>query len=300
MIGFLENDGFVSGCVMTDARCFLCNLIFNGSQITLSNGTFIHATCHDKLTSEIHQKKTRINEIKSELLSCNSKIQETTTFVYRFKLWWNGEKIDVDVVSQRRSDLELLKKKVDSELRQMQLKLESLYDYWPETPPDWDVRREKVADRSGYHCQKCSSRNIEKHVHHKVPVSYGGSHRTENLEYLCLKCHKKEHHGRDVSVSDKVITPVNRPVFSDRLDLIRHAIDKKLIISFNYEKFEGNRSTRSIKPLEIFQKKTTLCVRGFCYLRNEDRSFAIKRMTAVKIVDVPGKCTDKPATARRR
>lgn len=300
MIGLLEDDGFVSGGVMTDARCLMCNLIFNGSQITLSNGMFIHATCHDKLTSKTQQKKTGINEISSELWSCKSRIQETTTFVYRLKSWWNGEKIDVDAVSQRRSELESLKKIADSELRQMQLKLESLYDYWPETPPDWDVRREKVADRSGYHCQKCSRRNVEKHVHHKIPVSRGGSHRTDNLEYLCLKCHKKEHYGRDVSVSDKVMTPVNRPVFSDRLDLIRHAIDKKLIISFNYEKFEGDRSTRSIKPFELFQKKSTLCVRGFCYLRNEDRSFAIKRMNAVKIVEVPGKCSDKPVKARWR
>lgn len=286
---------------MTDVRCLLCNLVSYGSQITLSNGTFIHTSCHNKLTSKIQQKKTEINELSSELWSCNSKIQETTTLGYRLKSWWSGGKIDVDAISQRRSELKSLKKTADPELRLMQLKLESLYDYWPETPPDWDVRREKVADRSGYHCQKCSSsRNVEKHVHHKIPVSRGGNHRTENLEYLCLKCHKKEHQGRDVSVSDKVMTPVNRPVFSDRLDLIRHAIDKKLIISFNYEKFEGDRSTRSINPSELFQKKTTLCVRGFCYFRNEDRSFAIKRMNAVKIVEAPGKCSDKPAKARRR
>jgi len=261
---------------------------------------FIHATCHDKLTTKIQQKKTEINGFSSELWSCNSRLQVTTTIGYRLKSWWNGKQIDVDTISQRRSELESLKKTAESELLSIRLKLESLYDYWPETPPDWDIRREKVADRSGRRCQKCSSRNVEKHVHHKVPVSRGGSHRIENLEYLCLKCHKKEHHDRDVSVSDKVMTPVNRPVFSDRLDMIRQAIDKKLIISFNYEKFEGDRSTRSIKPFELFQKKTTLCVRGFCYLRNEDRFFAIKRMTAVKIVEAPGKCSDKPIKARRR
>ncbi|MBW1748040.1 MAG: WYL domain-containing protein [Deltaproteobacteria bacterium] len=62
------------------------------------------------------------------------------------------------------------------------------------------------------------------------------------------------------------------------------------IISFSYENREGRKSRRSI-DLETFKiVGNTLCVKGYCHLRNGNRIFAVKRMKAVKIVDQPGRC----------
>ena len=133
----------------------------------------------------------------------------------------------------------------------------------------------------------------EKHVHHIVPVSSGGSHRLENLEYLCVNCHSQAHRGRNVTTKNKQIATVNRPVFSDRLELIKHAINKNEIIAFNYSKYSGEKSKRSIKPTGLKQKGKSLCVTGHCYLRNAERIFAIKRMTGVKLQNQPGRSYDK-------
>jgi 5-methylcytosine-specific restriction endonuclease McrA len=52
-----------------------------------------------------------------------------------------------------------------------------------------------VRKRDNYTCQKCGrphpkgSRNLE--VHHKLPIRNGGQDVMENLETLCVPCHRK-------------------------------------------------------------------------------------------------------------
>ncbi len=66
-----------------------------------------------------------------------------------------------------------------------------VFDYWPGYPPYWKYVRQVVFSRDGAHCQisGCPSRT-ELHVHHKIPISSGGSHKPENLVPLC-----EFHHG---------------------------------------------------------------------------------------------------------
>ena len=160
-----------------------------------------------------------------------------------------------------------------------------MFDYWPETPPDWEERKALVIFRDGNFCHKCKKEAGEKHLHHKIPVSSGGSHRLENLEHLCVSCHSASHNYRNVSTRNNNISKINRLVFSDRLELIQFSIENKLTISFRYTKFEGEKSKRSMVPRSLKQKGTSLCVEGYCNLRNADRIFAIKRMEGVKIVE---------------
>lgn len=56
-------------------------------------------------------------------------------------------------------------------------------------------------------------------------------------------------------------------------------------VHFNYRKYEGERSERTIYPESFKKIGTSLCVRGYCTLRNEDRTFAIKRITKLQMVD---------------
>lgn len=67
----------------------------------------------------------------------------------------------------------------------------NIFDYWPGYPPYWTYVRDAVKRTDGDRCQVtgCPSRT-ELHVHHKTPISQGGSHRIENLVTLCIF-----HHG---------------------------------------------------------------------------------------------------------
>jgi hypothetical protein len=76
-------------------------------------------------------------------------------------------------------------------LSERDLKILEVLDYWPKYPPYWRYIRKKVLERDRNTCQVtgCPSRTVV-HVHHKTPLSKGGSHRIENLITLC-----EYHHG---------------------------------------------------------------------------------------------------------
>jgi len=71
-----------------------------------------------------------------------------------------------------------------------------LYSGWAGYPPDWSQRRSAVLSRDGNKCLQCGypdgfkRRSRELHVHHRVPVSRGGTHSLDNLVTLCHICHR--------------------------------------------------------------------------------------------------------------
>jgi len=74
-------------------------------------------------------------------------------------------------------------------------------------------------------------------------------------------------------------------VFDERLSAIKEAIENEQMIKFNYQKSTsfaaGERSLRTIMPSEITTIGITesLCIKGYCYLREADRTFAIDRIS---------------------
>lgn len=78
--------------------------------------------------------------------------------------------------------------------------------------------------------------------------------------------------------------------FTSELELVRKAISESKNIEFMYckpsEKIFKKRVIRPSQILEIdheYDFDTTLCVRGYCYLREDERTFAFKRMQDLKI-----------------
>lgn len=273
--------------------CKICNQsASNQANKILTNGSVYHVQCFENLNSSIQEIRTRISNLRSELSEAERKIRQTETFTYKFKSFWGGKNIDEDFYKKKIDTINSQVQIAEIEISSIRTQLTSFFDYWHETPPDWEERRLLVREKAGNCCQKCMSSGGETHVHHIIPVSRGGSHRLENLEYLCVNCHSQAHRGRSVTTENKQFVTVNRPVFSDRLELIKHAINKNEIISFNYSKYSGEKSKRSIKPTGLKQKGKSLCVTGHCYLRNEERIFAIKRMTGVKLQNQPGRSFD--------
>ena len=162
----------------------------------------------------------------------------------------------------------------------------SIYDYFLTYPPDWDERRRQVEERDGNQCSKCPNR-IHLHLHHIKPLSIGGSNKISNLELLCRDCHSELHGGSDFTGE----FTQTETAFSKRVTNIRYAILNGKRITFNYRKpEESDYHKRTIKPAELInldhQRNTgsTLCVRGYCELRNEDRTFALKRMKGLKVI----------------
>lgn len=162
----------------------------------------------------------------------------------------------------------------------------SLYDYFLTYPPDWDRRRNQVIERDGEQCNECGNRH-HLHMHHITPLSQGGSNKVSNLILLCENCHSEEHNGRDFSGEfNKTET-----AFSKRVAEIRYAIDNGKRIKFSYKKPQDqNYKQRTINPVELVNIEhdrdsgSTLCVRGYCELRQEERTFALKRMKGLKIL----------------
>lgn len=68
-----------------------------------------------------------------------------------------------------------------------------VFNNWPGYPPFWDYLREVVLGRDDDRCQVsgCPSR-VERHVHHRQPVSQGGEHIPSNLVTLCAFHHALE------------------------------------------------------------------------------------------------------------
>ncbi len=58
-------------------------------------------------------------------------------------------------------------------------------------PPDWAVRKDRVRKRDDHVCRLCGSTD-GLHVHHVLPVSFGGIHSPQNLVTLCRRCHMSQ------------------------------------------------------------------------------------------------------------
>ena len=55
-----------------------------------------------------------------------------------------------------------------------------------------DDAKKLFIEMRGSNCEECSS-ETDLTVHHKTPLSHGGTNKASNLEVLCLNCHRKYH-----------------------------------------------------------------------------------------------------------
>ncbi|MFA7256681.1 MAG: HNH endonuclease [Kiritimatiellales bacterium] len=183
----------------------------------------------------------------------------------------------------------LLYRETSKELAQL---IMGIFDYWPEYPPDWDIRRAIKLRHHNYRCEECNIGGEKAaaailHLHHKTPLSAGGTNHLLNLELLCEICHERRHNTFFKSEYDHKET-----AFKRRLQIINEAILSGSDIIIHYKKpTDQNFIMRRVTPYRlknashIHDEGETLCVEGFCHTRKEDRCFAIKRMKGVKLAD---------------
>ncbi|MEW6007412.1 MAG: HNH endonuclease [bacterium] len=66
-------------------------------------------------------------------------------------------------------------------------------------PPDWKERQDKCLTRDGHKCRICG-KTTRLHIHHIMPISFGGIHSLQNLITLCYACHKKQEYYQHPSL----------------------------------------------------------------------------------------------------
>jgi hypothetical protein len=286
---YKEDEKGISTIEVLEERVESCCLICGNYCINceiLIDGTVYHKRCYTKLKDEELTLANQIDEIDHQISQINSQIFKSHSKINQIKNWITRKEIDVSSLINQLEKFEDHHQKLVIQRNNCKSILDKLYCYWPSYPPDGENRKSEIyAGKFTDVCEECGLWKEPLHVHHIIPISKGGDHRLNNLILLCEKCHSKRHGNREFSYSNNN----EASYFSKRVQLLKHAIETNKIVHFHYRKFHGQRSVRSIKPSGIKQVGQSLCVEGFCYLRNADRIFAIKRMKLVKIVKSPGK-----------
>lgn len=271
-------------------KCIICKKeAYNAT--SLSNGTRYHQRCLDLIIDEPTKINARIEKLENKIYTLRYEEREINSFGYKLKTMFSNSsekinKIDNDIReigTQINSEKNTLST-VENELQKI---LSSIYDYFTDYPPDWDERRKEVEKRDGSSCSECGVLDQIMHLHHKIPLSKGGSNQISNLTFLCESCHSKEHGGRSFK---KEFTSTSS-TFSDRISLIEEAIKKNKKIKFGYRKpTDSGYKQRTVMPEKLITvdhrsgNDSTLCISGYCELRKEERKFALKRMRGLKIV----------------
>lgn len=263
-----------------------CRLCGRGGQDlnALCDGSAYHEACYQQRLGALQGFETEARQVRERLPAIEREIAaEHGAIRFIARLLLGSESREADL----RTELEMAEARraaLPDKISVATIAMEQVWDYWLTYPPDWDRRRVAVLARDG-RCVRCRAESGLLHVHHRVPVSRGGNHRAENLEALCENCHSNVHGGRTFRYDEKDKRP---GAFGVRLGLLRDAIAAGRLVHFQYLARDGERTTRTIGPTAFSTWGRTLCVVGFCYLRNAERVFAVKRIRGLRVVDSPG------------
>jgi 5-methylcytosine-specific restriction endonuclease McrA len=250
----------------------------------LSNGSRYHQRCYDYVVRRRDDYAKHVAGLSDSLREIEHSISGFSTLFGLMRRLANAS--EYAELLERRSELHSLRRAPQAELSRMQAALRAAWDFWPDYPPDWeDRRRSAIGGANG--CPHCYQRTRFLHVHHRIPLSRGGSNSADNLDVLCERCHSDEHGGKAFRYEfDRRQSPLSRT-----LDLLQQAIAQGKDVRFSYEKHSGEKTVRSMTPKRVapYEHKrkegSTLCVEGYCHLRRADRVFALRRMSRMRIVN---------------
>ena len=236
--------------------------------IALSNGDYLHYSCVITLQMRKHEIETALQKQKSQLI---------------LSLFVPNEGVERDVVTEAEvEDLRAKLVKVNSVLT-------GLYDYLPCWPPDWDERKRRVIRENGSICSDCGKEQ-DVYLVHDIPVFEGGTNELENLTLICAECYRGTY--READIFGTVTLKSSQSEFSEQFAEIQSAIDNNQKIQFAYKKPSAKRwMTRVVIPERLLnipnsrESGETLCVEGFCELRQDTRVFALERMQGLEVVE---------------
>jgi len=263
--------------------CPICNQESTNG-ISLADGRVLHRACliikqnqKNEIHSQIALESNRLKKLEKKLAIGQGLLSQVKKFFLGKPSNASEIKNEIEELVNQLADLR-------GEEEIIIALLQSIYEIYLSYPPDWEERRDFIRKRDQV-CKQCRS-NRYLHVHHVISLGKGGTNRLDNLILLCDRCHKKRHKVSDFKYS----SGDHKTAFSKRLSLINEAIRSGKEIEFLYKKPEDKSfRKRTVKPSELKNAahrdgiNSTLCVRGYCYLRKAERVFALKRMKGLKI-----------------
>lgn len=254
-------------------NCIICNhSCYENNPLT--NGKEFHKKCYEELLTKEREHYNKIADFSKKIIAIE--INEKRLFT-RIKTYFG----DDSSIKTKKEKTEL-KQKVEiikNDLLNISNKLKFLYDYWPDRPPDWVERRIEFLKQKPF-CEECFS-DYSKilQIHHIIPISKGGSHKQDNLKVLCKSCHQSKHPFNDFNYESN--QHINH--FKEKVKLLNDAIKSGHKVSFHYKNWEDEKSSRVINPKGFKLVGKTLCVYGYCHLRQDSRTFAVKRINKLKV-----------------
>ncbi|MEO1376362.1 MAG: WYL domain-containing protein [Cyanobacteria bacterium J06635_10] len=82
----------------------------------------------------------------------------------------------------------------------------------------------------------------------------------------------------------KPVSKVETESVEPQVKLLKWAIQSNQKVRFSYETRNGEKSKRTVTPINFKTVEQTLCLESYCHLRNAKRSFALKRMRDIEII----------------
>ena len=235
--------------------------------IALSNGDYLHYSC-------VLMLQMRKREIENALQGQRSQ--------FILSLFAPTEVDQQDVISE--TEIEDLRAK----LVKLESILSGVYDHLQCWPPDWEARREEIIRQNGSVCSHCEA-EADVYLVHDIPIFEGGTNELDNLTLICAACYRGMY--REVNFFGTSTLKASQLGFSEPFAEIQSAIDNDQKIQFDYKKPSDRRwTTRVVIPERIFnipntrESGETLCVEGFCELRQDTRVFALERMPELVII----------------
>lgn len=267
------------------AFCKICKeTVLEG--IHLSDGGILHRSCLERIQSKYEEVKNEIYTQQSKLKLLKHEVKRREGLGFKLiSIFLRPEMLTVEIENQ----IPIIEKNITllfNHLSFLRATAAPIYDYLLSYPPDWEERKCQVIERDGERCHNCSQLK-SLHLHHIKPLSKGGNNKITNLKLLCEHCHSKVHGGRYILGTFNN----SKTAFSKRVSNIHFAINNCKRIKFAYIKpNEKNYQHRIVKPYELINldhhknEGSTLCVHGYCELRKDERTFALKRMKNLKIL----------------
>jgi len=179
-------------------------------------------------------------------------------------------------------------KDLRAKLAKLKSILTGIYDHLPCWPPDWDERKQRVIRENGLICSDCGEEQ-DVYLLHDIPVFEGGTNELDTLRLICRACYTSMY--REPNIFGTVTLKPSQSEFSEQLSEIQSAIDNAQSIQFDYKKPRAKRwTTRVVIPERLLnipnsrESGETLCVEGFCELRQDTRVFALERMQGLEVI----------------
>ncbi len=235
--------------------------------IALTHGDYLHTSCLIKMQMRKDEIEVILRRQGSQLLS---------------SLFVRTEITDEEIISEEKVE------NLSNELTKLKNTLISIYDFLPNWPPDWNERKLHLIQQNGSICLSCGEeRNV--YLIHDLPLCEGGTNELDNLELICKPCYEGMYGKGDIFGSFTL--KASQSEFSEQVAEIQSAIENKQKIRFDYKKPNAKTwMTRVVVPDRLFNipnnrdSGETLCVEGFCELRQDTRVFALERMQALEVI----------------